>query len=92
MENETVTRVSTSTKGNNNRQEFYENQSYGNIVSSNNNDKLYFISTENYRPFVQGDGKNFIVLFDELHYGDSGNYEAKALSNSDVILCFILNS
>jgi serine/threonine protein kinase len=44
VENETVTRVSTSTKGNNNRQEFYENQSYGNIVSSNNNDKLYNVT------------------------------------------------
>ena len=58
--------------------------SFETLKTTCNNDKLYFISTENYRPFVQGDGKNFIVLFDELHYGDSGNYEAKALSNSDV--------
>ncbi len=45
VENETVTRVSTSTKGNNNRQEINQNQSYGNIVSSNNNnDKIYNIT------------------------------------------------
>ena len=43
IENETVTRVSTSTKGNN-KQELNENQSYGNIYSNINNDKLYAIT------------------------------------------------
>ena len=38
IENETITRVSTSTKGN--KQENCENQSYGNIHSSINKDKL----------------------------------------------------
>ena len=42
VENETVTRVSTSTKGN--KQELFENQSFGNIYSSINNDKNYSIS------------------------------------------------
>ena len=40
IENETVTRVSTSTKGNN-KQDLNENQSYGNIYTNINNDKLY---------------------------------------------------
>ena len=42
VENETVTRVSTSTKGN--KQELYENQSFLNIFSSINNDKNYAIT------------------------------------------------
>ena len=41
VENETVTRVSTSTKGN--KQEIYENHSYANIFSNTNHDKTYAI-------------------------------------------------
>ena len=48
--------------------------------------KLYYIPLKNYRPLIQGDGKNYIVLFDELHYGDSGSYEVKTLSNSDNVI------
>ena len=43
IENETVTRVSTSTKGYN-KQDLIENQSYGNIYSSINNDKFFGIT------------------------------------------------
>ena len=43
IENETVTRVSTSTKGYN-KQDLLENQSYGNIYSSINNDKFFAIT------------------------------------------------
>ena len=42
VENETVTRVSTSTKGN--KQELCENQSFINIHSSINNEKNYSIT------------------------------------------------
>ena len=42
LENETITRVSTSTKGN--KQEVLDNQSYTNLHSSNQNDKYYSIT------------------------------------------------
>jgi len=42
IENETVTRVSTSTKGNKQeKQDIYENHSYANIFSKSNHDKTY---------------------------------------------------
>ena len=43
LENETITRVSTSTKGN--KQEVLENQSYGNVYSSVNNENKYYAVT-----------------------------------------------
>ena len=42
IENETITKVSTNTKGNKQeKQEIYETQSFGNIFSNSNHDKIY---------------------------------------------------
>jgi len=47
---------------------------------------LFYIPLDTYRPFIQGDGKNFLAIYPELHYGESTTYEIKPLSNSETII------
>lgn len=45
---------------------------------------VFYIPLTNYRPEIKGDGVNYYSMFNEIHYGESATYEAKALSNSSV--------
>ena len=44
---------------------------------------VYYFSIDKYRPIVYGNKETYTVEFDDLHYGSSGNFVIKTLTNSN---------